>query len=66
MKRIHVLSFVTGKMVYNDVRQAEKNQIALKTQAVYYSLVSQQQKLCKAGQSKGQTSADAAVNGPQG
>jgi len=53
-------------MVYNDVRQAEKNQIVLKAQAVFYSLVSQHQKLCKAGQSKGQAPADAAFNGPQG
>ena len=53
-------------MVSNDVRQIEKNQITIKTQAVFYSLVSQQQKLCKAGQPKGQTSADATFNGPQG
>jgi hypothetical protein len=49
-----------------DVRHAEKNQIVLKAQAVYYSLVSQQQKLCKAEQPKGQAPADAAFNGPQG
>jgi len=54
------------KMVTNDIRQAEKNQIVLKAQAVYYSLVSEQQELCKAGQSKGQTPADAAFDGPQG
>jgi len=53
-------------MVYNDVRQAEKKQIVLKAQAVFYPLVSQQQKLCKAPQSKGQTPSDAAFNGPQG
>ena len=53
-------------MVYKDVRQIEKNQIAIKTQAVLYPVVSQQQKLCKAEQSKGQTSADAAFNGAQG
>jgi hypothetical protein len=66
MERIQILSFFTGKMVYNDIRQAEKNQIILKAQAVYYSLVSQQQKLCKAEQPKGQTPADASFNGPQG
>ena len=49
-----------------DVHHVEKNQIVLKAQAVYYSLVSQQQKLCKAEQPKGQTPADAAFNGPQG
>lgn len=53
-------------MVTNDIRQAEKNQIVLKAQAVYYSLVSEQQELCKAWQSKGQTPADAAFDGPQG
>ena len=53
-------------MVYKDVHQIEKNQIAIKTQAVFYSLVSQQQKLRKAEQSKGQTSTDAAFNGAQG
>jgi hypothetical protein len=41
MKRIQVLSFFTGKMVYEDVQQIEKNQIAIKAQAVFYSLVSQ-------------------------
>ena len=66
MERIQILSFFTGKMVYNDIRQAEKNQIILKAQAVYYSLVSKQQKLCKTEQPKGQTPADAAFNGSQG
>ncbi len=47
----------------NDVCQTEKKQTTTKAKAVYYSLVSQQQKLCEAGQSKGQTSADATVNG---
>jgi len=50
-------------MVYKDVHQIEKNQIAIKTQAVFYPVVSQQQKLCKTEQSKGQTSADAALDG---
>jgi hypothetical protein len=49
-----------------DVRHAEKNQIVVKAQAVFYSLVSQQQKLCNAWQSKGQAPTDAAFNGPQG
>ena len=53
----------TGKNGFQDVRHAEKNQIVLKAQAVYYSLVSQQQELCKAGQSKGQAPADAAFDG---
>jgi len=53
-------------MVYNDVRQAEKKQIVLKAQAIFYPLVSQQQKLCKASQPQGQTTSDAAFNGPQG
>ena len=53
-------------MVYKDVRQIEKNQIAIKTQAIFNPVVSQQQKLCKAEQSKGQTSTDAAFNGPKG
>ena len=66
MKSIQVLSFFTGKMVNNDILQIEKNQITLKAQAVYYSLVSQQQELCKAWQSKGQAATDAAFNGPQG
>ncbi|HUU20519.1 MAG TPA: hypothetical protein VMW72_25445 [Sedimentisphaerales bacterium] len=51
-------------MVKNDVCQTEKKQTATKAKAVYYSLVSQQQKLREAGQSKGQTSANAAANGP--
>jgi len=54
------------KTINNDVCQIEKKQTAPKAKAVYYSLVSQQQKLCAPGQSKGQASADAAVNGPQG
>ena len=63
---IQVLSFVSGVYGANDVHEIEKNQIAIKTQTVFYSLVSQQQKLCKAEQSKDQTSADAALDGPQG
>ena len=60
----------TGSIVFyrknglQDVRHAEKNQIVLKAQTVYYPLVSQQQKLCKAEHSKDQAPADAAFNGP--
>jgi hypothetical protein len=63
---IQVLSFVSGVFGANDVHEIEKNQIAIKTQTVFYSLVSQQQKLRKAKQSKDQTSADASLDGPQG
>ncbi len=56
----------TGETVYNDVRQIEKSKAGIKAQAVFYSLVSQQQKLRKAEKSKGQTSTDASFNGPQG
>jgi len=66
MERIQILSFFYRKNGLQDVHHVEKNQILLKTEAVYYSLVSQQQKLCKAEHPKGQTTADAAFNGPQG
>jgi len=45
---MQVLSFFYRENGLQDVRQAEKNQIVLKAQAIFYSLVSQQQKLCKA------------------
>ena len=56
----------TGETVYNDVRQTEKSKAVIKAQAVFYSLVSQQQKLRKAEKPKGETSTDASFNGPQG
>jgi hypothetical protein len=51
--------------VDNDICQIEKKKVAVTTKAVHSPVVSEQQKLRQSRLPKGQTSADAAVNGPQ-
>jgi hypothetical protein len=51
---------------HKDAYKTEKSGIVVKADAFYYSLVSEQPKLCEIRQQKGQTSTDASSDGPQG
>jgi hypothetical protein len=50
----------------DDVGKTQKTQIVIEARVVHYLLVSQQQKLYRPGQPKGQPAANAATDGPQG
>jgi hypothetical protein len=62
----YAICFRRGLYKVGNVKQVEKEQISFENRAVYSSLVSEQQELRQYRPTKAQSSANAAVNGPQG